>query len=303
MEWQLITLLGILVFTMTRDFLEINDFVVLLEYADSKEKTIDKCGFDEDVIAFAFYGSGNVDLKVEYTDKQDRYNNTKGLAMSFFANKNVKFIHTVSENKKLSCVVILYSLKNLKELPDSEREVYSQYVNELINPNSDYVEGPTFFMDHNMQNAVDKIFANTYEGPARSLFLRSQVTELLAHFFAKVSGSAKDKTKIIKDADREKLYEAKEILAKNMETPPSIAELSRLIGLNDFKLKKSFKELFGFPVYKYLQNERLIKAHELLSSKEVSIQEAAWSVGYESLSSFSNAFIKKYGFRPSEVKS
>ncbi|UCD61209.1 MAG: helix-turn-helix transcriptional regulator [Flavobacteriaceae bacterium] len=288
---------------MTRDFIEINDFLVLLEYADSEAETIDKCGFDEDVIAFAFYGSGNVDLKVEYRHKQQKYNNTKGLAMSFFANENVKFIHTVSKNKKLSCVVILYSLKNLKELPDSEHTVYSQYVNELINPNSDYVEGPTFFMDHNMQNAVDKIFANTYEGPARALFLRSQVTELLAHFFAKVSDSAVDKNKTIKDTDREKLYEAKEILTKNMETPPSIAELSRLIGLNDFKLKKNFKELFGFPVYKYLQNERLIKAHELLSSKEVTIQEAAWSVGYESLSSFSNAFIKKYGFRPSEVKS
>ncbi|MBT8180343.1 MAG: AraC family transcriptional regulator, partial [Eudoraea sp.] len=213
---------------MTRDFIEINDFIVLLEYADSKEEIIDSCGFDEAVIAFAFYGAGNVDLKVKYGAHQKSYNNTKGLAMSFFANENVKFIHTVSKNKKLSCVVILYSLKILKALPDSEREVYSQCVNELINPGSDYVEGPTFYMDHNMQNAVDKIFANTYEDAARSLFLRSQVTELIAHFFAKVSGSAKDKTKTIKDTERQKLYEAKEILTKNMETPPSIAELSRL---------------------------------------------------------------------------
>jgi len=288
---------------MTRDFLEINDFVVLLEYADSKKETIDKCGFDEDVIAFAFYGSGNVELNIAYGSNQKKYNNTMGLAMSFFANKNVDFIHTVSESKKLHCVVILYSLKNLNKLPDGERQIYTDYLNELINPTSDYVEGPTFFMDHNMQNAVDKIFTNTYEGPARSLFLKSQVTELLSHFFAKVSTLEKDTNTSIKDKDREKLYQAREILSKNMETPPSISELSRLIGLNDFKLKKNFKELFGFPVYKYLQNERLIKAHDLLSSQDVSIQEAAWSVGYESLSSFSNAFIKKYGFRPSEVKS
>jgi len=288
---------------MTRDFLNINDFLVLLEYADSNEETVDTCGFDEDVIAFAFYGSGNVDLNVRYGTHQKSYNNTMGLAMSFFANKNVDFIHSVSESKKLHCVVILYSLKNLKQLPEGEREIYSDYVNELINPTSDYVEGPTFFMDHNMQNAVDKIFTNTYDGPARSLFLKSQVTELLSHFFAKVSNLEKNKTKTIKDNDREKLYQAREILTKNMETPPSMSELSRLIGLNDFKLKKNFKELFGFPVYKYLQNERLVKAHDLLSSQDVTIQEAAWSVGYESLSSFSNAFIKKYGFRPSEVKS
>lgn len=288
---------------MTRDFLNINDFLVLLEYADSNKETVDTCGFDEDVIAFAFYGSGNVELNVKYRTDQKKYNNTKGLAMSFFANKNVDFVHTISESKKLHCVVILYSLKNLKQLPEEEREIYSECVNELINPTNDYVEGPIFFMDHNMQNAVDKIFTNTYEGATRSLFLKSQVTELLSHFFAKVSTMEKDNNTSIKDTEREKLYQAREILSKNMETPPSIAELSRLIGLNDFKLKKNFKELFGFPVYKYLQNERLIKAHEILSSKDLTIQEAAWSVGYESLSSFSNAFIKKYGFRPSEVKS
>jgi len=106
----------------------------------------------------------------------------------------------------------------------------------------------------------------------------------------------------IKEAEREKLYEAKEILAKNLDAPPSLSELSKQIGLNSFKLKKNFKELFGVPVFKYLQNQRLAKAYELLRSGNVTIQEAAWNVGYDSLSSFSNAFSKKYGFRPSEIK-
>ena len=37
---------------------------------------------------------------------------------------------------------------------------------------------------------------------------------------------------------------------------------------------------------------RMAKAYELLRTGNVSIQEAAWNVGYESLSSFSNAFSK-----------
>jgi len=87
-----------------------------------------------------------------------------------------------------------------------------------------------------------------------------------------------------------------------MDNPPSLDELSRQIGLNSFKLKKSFKAVFGVPVFKYLQNERMAKAHELLRSKDATVQEAAWQVGYDSLSSFSNAFAKKYGFRPSEIR-
>ena len=87
-----------------------------------------------------------------------------------------------------------------------------------------------------------------------------------------------------------------------MDSPPSLSELSRQIGLNSFKLKKHFKELFGVPVFKYLQNERLNRANELLRREDLTVQEVAWDVGYDSLSSFSNAFTKKFGYRPSEVR-
>nr|WP_242067849.1 AraC family transcriptional regulator [Cyclobacterium marinum] len=95
---------------------------------------------------------------------------------------------------------------------------------------------------------------------------------------------------------------AKEILSNNLDNPPSLTELSKALGLNTTKLKKEFKEVFGIPVFKYLQHERLKTAHSLISKKQASVQEAAWHVGYDSLSSFSNAFAKKYGYRPSQIK-
>ena len=45
---------------MTRDFIHINDFVVLVEEAESEVVEVDSCFFDEPIIAVAFYGSGNV---------------------------------------------------------------------------------------------------------------------------------------------------------------------------------------------------------------------------------------------------
>ncbi len=286
---------------MTRDIIDINDFTVFLEYASPITEEIDKCAFDEDCISFCFYGSGNVELTVQYGDKEKTYANTKGFSMAFFANANTNFIHKVSKERPLQCLLVYFSLAKLKDLPEQENELYGQYLKELIAPNADYVEGPSFYMSHDMQQAVDKVFSNTYEGAMGKLFLRSQVTELMAHFFGKLSNT-EEPQQGIKNEDREKLYEVRNILAEKMDAPPSLSELSRLVGLNDYKLKKSFKELFGFPVYKYLQNERLIKAHDLLSKPDASVQEVAWTVGYESLSSFSNAFAKKYGFRPSEIR-
>ena len=102
--------------------------------------------------------------------------------------------------------------------------------------------------------------------------------------------------------EREKLNQAKDILLNNLDNPPSLSEISRQIGLNTFKLKKNFKEVFGVPVFKYLQNERLTLAHKMIRNQEATVQEAAWHVGYDSLSSFSNAFEKKFGYRPSQIK-
>jgi len=284
---------------MTRDIIDINDFTILVEEADSQESIVDSCLFDEPVVAVAFYGSGNVDLSVKYGEKQKSFKRTKGLALSFFADDKVEFEHTVSPQKPLKCIVIASSTRNIEQLPYQEGELFGELLHQLVNPKDHYVEGPNFFMTPEMQAIVDQVFNINYEGKAKMMFFRSQMTSLLAHFFGQLSITTQGS---IAEDERARLEQAKDILSENLDTPPSLSELSKQIGLNTFKLKTKFKELFGVPVFKYLQNERLNKAHGLIRHQGLSIQEAAWNVGYDSLSSFSNAFSKKFGFRPSEIK-
>lgn len=284
---------------MVRDIININDFIVLVEEAHSDKVVVDSCYFDEPLIAVAFYGSGNVQLSMKYGNKQDDYTNTKGLAISFYADTTVESIHTVSAGKPLQCVLIATAPRNLQNLPNGEGELFTDLLQQLVKPKDAYVEGPRFYMTPEMEQIVDNIFNNQYEGKAKMMFFRSQITALLSHFFWQLSTR---ESETIKTPEREKLYQAKEILAQNLDAPPSLAELARQIGLNTFKLKKEFKEYFGVPVFKYLQNERMTTAHDLIRTQKATVQEAAWHVGYDSLSSFSNAFQKKFGFRPSEIK-
>lgn len=284
---------------MTRDIIDINDFIVLVEEAKSNTKTVDSCYFDEPLIAVAFYGSGNVDLTVKYGDNTKDFNYTKGLALSFYANENVEFIHTVSSEKPLQCIVVATAPRSLEGLPNEEGEIFSELLRELVNPSDHYVEGPSFFMTPEMQGIVDSVFRNKYHGKTKMMFFRSQMTALLSHFFGQLASL---NTKTIKNPQREKLLRAKDILADRLDNPPTLTELSREIGLNTHALKKEFKAEFGVPVFKYLQNERLTKAHQLIRDEDATVQEAAWHVGYDSLGSFSNAFAKKFGYRPSQIK-
>lgn len=284
---------------MTRDIIDINDFTILVETADSDKVIKDACSFDEPVIAVAFYGSGNVDLQMQYVGKTRDFSYTKGLALSFYADEKVICEHTVAANKPLECIVIATATRNLENLPNQEGEIFSDMLNELVNPSDHYVEGPSFFMNPEMQQIVDSVFSNTYHGKTKMMFFRSQMTSLLSHFFGQL---AEAPSKSVNNTQREKLEMARAILADNLDNPPSLSELSRLIGLNTYNLKKDFKEMFGLPVFKYLQNQRLTTAHDLIRKNEATVQEAAWQVGYDSLSSFSNAFAKKFGYRPSQVK-
>lgn len=284
---------------MTRDIIDINDFTILVETAISNKVIKDSCKFDEPVIAVAFYGSGNVDLEMSYPTGKREFNYTKGLALSFYADEHVDCIHTVSKDHPLECIVIATATRNLQNLPNQEGELFSELLYKLVNPKDHYVEGPSFFMTPEMHQVVDSLFNIEYEGKTKLMFFRSQITTLLSHFFGQL---ALNHAQGLKSVDKKRLEMAKEILSNNLDNPPSLTELSKELGLNTTKLKKEFKEVFGLPVFKYLQNERLKTAHGLISKKQATVQEAAWHVGYDSLSSFSNAFAKKFGYRPSQIK-
>ena len=284
---------------MTRDIIDINDFTILVETAFSKTVIKDSCSFDEPVIAVAFYGSGNVDLEMSYPTGSRTFNYTKGLALSFYADKEVTCIHTVSKDNPLECIVIATATRNLENLPNQEGELFVELLNSLVKPSDHYVEGPSFFMTPEMHRIVDSLFNIKYEGKTKMMFFRSQITALLSHFFGQL---ATQHSKTLKSVDKSRLLRAKEILSANLDNPPSLTELAQELGLNTTKLKKEFKAAFGLPVFKYLQNERLTTAHGLISKKQATVQEAAWHVGYDSLSSFSNAFAKKFGYRPSQIK-
>ncbi|WP_433745887.1 helix-turn-helix domain-containing protein [Paenibacillus amylolyticus] len=102
--------------------------------------------------------------------------------------------------------------------------------------------------------------------------------------------------------DIRKLHTAREIMEACMVDPPSLLALSRQVGLNDFKLKKGFKALFGSTVFEYLRQVRLDNAMKLLRNQNNNVTEAAIAVGYSNVSAFSQQFYRKFGVKPSEMK-
>ncbi len=283
---------------MNREIIDINDYTILLEEASTDNNLIDSCFFDEPVIAVAFYGAGDVGLKVKFDKQIKEFHHTKGMVLSFYADSKVEFEHHVSKLKPLQCLVIATTIRNIDKLPNGEGQFLEQFLYQLIHPIDHYVEGPVFNMSPEMFQLVEQLFSNTYEGEIKMMFYKSHITALLSHYFGQL---AKQQNLKLNSSQLEKIIQAQEILLANLDNPPSLTELASIIGINTNKLKIEFKAQFGVPVFKYLQNERLKKAYHIIKNEKKTIQEAAWAVGYDSLGSFSNAFEKKFGYRPSQV--
>jgi len=201
---------------MARDIVDIQDFTILVKESNAEQVSLDACYFDEPLIAVAFYGSGNVHLTVNYGDQQKSYEHTSGLALASFADEQVEFVHRVSADRPLQCIAT--AARNLAHLPYQAGELFGDLLQQLVQPQGHYVEGPRFLMIPEMQAIVDLVFCNTYSGKAKMMFFRSQMTALLAHFFGQLSRSPEIQ---IPAAEREKLLLAKEILHAQMDRPPS----------------------------------------------------------------------------------
>jgi AraC-like DNA-binding protein len=149
-----------------------------------------------------------------------------------------------------------------------------------------------------LQAIIKEILEAGHPGFIRRIFLESKILELLS--IQLHQAETKAATKGFSKDDVARLQEAKHIIAQNLQTPCSLIELARKTGLNDFKLKKGFKTLFGHTVFGYLFELRMDNAYSLLQDGK-SVSEVAEVIGYKNPHHFTAAFKKKFGFLPSQV--
>lgn len=140
-------------------------------------------------------------------------------------------------------------------------------------------------------------------GMLKRMYLESKIIELLLLQIEQFEASQNTvATPNLRKEDIEKIYYAKELVEKNMSQPYSLLELSHKVGLNDFKLKKGFKQLFGTTVFGYLHEIRMQYSKRMLLDEHKSIPEIADYCGYQHVHHFTTAFKNKFGYTPAKLK-
>lgn len=189
-------------------------------------------------------------------------------------------------------------------LPEYVIGLFEGYLPEFAPLANKIAKGEPFVL-HSPANSLNnqhKYFFDTFWDFPQSLHLRklyfdAKILDLLCRQCEVLTGCSTKEANITK-ADLEKVHHARELLLSRLSEPPSLAELSRLCSLNEFKLKKYFKQVFDTSVFGLLQEERLKLAKHLIYQGEKNISTIAYELGYAHPQHFQRAFKKRFGITP-----
>jgi AraC family transcriptional activator of pyochelin receptor len=98
------------------------------------------------------------------------------------------------------------------------------------------------------------------------------------------------KAETIKSYDFPYILEAQKILAADPARQLTITALALEVGLNSFKLRVGFKQLFKRTIHQYRLDLRLKLAKQLLSETDLTISEIAYKAGFDSRDGFARCF-------------
>ena len=203
-----------------------------------------------------------------------------------------------------------------------EITIYKKYFDEVIHPlfpesidlNHFIINYTYHYLPLEIVGIIQNLRNLAEEDKLNKLYLEAKILEAIALLHNELHSSPKNSfanqltygsIKIGKDriitltaSDIHALQKAYNILTKEAYNPPTIKNLSKMVLLNEQKLKAGFATKYHMSISSYTKSIRMATAENLLSTTDLSIDEISKMIGYHHSSNFINTFKKYHGKTP-----
>lgn len=204
----------------------------------------------------------------------------------------------------------------------TEITIYERYFTEIIKPNfpnimdfDSFIENYTYiYLPLEIAEIIRQLQSLSTKNLLNNLYLESKILECIAILINEITKSPENaftnqinygninigNNRIMKltSSDISAIQKAHDILSKNYCNPPNISALSKMVFLNEQKLKAGFSKYYHISIGEYTNHIRMTIAANLLSTTDLSIEEIACRVGYNYSANFAKRFKKTYGKTP-----
>ena len=204
-----------------------------------------------------------------------------------------------SPSKKKPVFLIEFSLPVFRALALNGTDELKAFVKKLKSGRAQNFSASALPLNADMQQCIYKLIHYEGDEAIKSMYLYAYIIQLVMLQQQNYLHTLKPKAVYVKNEyDKERIIFARDYLLTHMDAPPTLPQLASIAGINEFKLKRGFRELFNHSVFGYLAEVRLNMARTALQQKQKTVTQIAFELGYASLQHFSGAFKKKFGISP-----
>ena len=238
-----------------------------------------------------------------FTQSNKRFSIAAGHQNLFYIPDTEFYIEPLADDIENITLQIQFTEDYFKRLMPVNNSLFLPFTDKINRKQFSVLNPSDLVITPKMYNVLNDIVHCEKTGIIKQLYIEANVLKLLQLQFEQyeVISQKKEYTNV-KHYDIDKLYHARELLEQNITNPYSLLKLAHKTGLNDFKLKKGFKELFGNTVFGYLHEIRMQKAREMLFDHKTTIADVSQYCGYAFIQSFTKAFKQKYGMTPEQYR-
>ena len=204
----------------------------------------------------------------------------------------------------------------------AEITIYKKYFDEVIRPNfpntldfDNFISNYTYrYLPLEISTIIQRLRSMSEVNELTPIYLESKILESIALLSKELNSSPENvftnqlnygKIKIGKDryitltaSDAHAIQKAHDILTEEACNPPTIKALSKIVFLNEQKLKAGFSAKYHMSISEYTNSIRMTMAENLLSTTELSIDEISKQRGYNYSGNFVKMFKKTHGKTP-----
>ena len=152
-------------------------------------------------------------------------------------------------------------------------------------------------MPPEVRSVLGRLVKGPLPGAPARLFYQGIALDLIAGQIARANSCIPNR-KRLSSVDQDRVVHARELLTRDLSSPPCLKQLSKKVGMNMNKLQQGFHLLYGVSVFKYLQQYRMQEANRLFHETAMNVSQAAAAVGYTNISHFSRAYKNHFNILP-----
>lgn len=199
-------------------------------------------------------------------------------------------------------VDIAWSAEILENMPTEYPEVYDMLVN-ITDGLPDRCKVPFHPLDTYMQRLITEMFQLDFTEDASIEIFEERLQRYL-NMILREAKECKGIRKRIGEDDWQKVLEARKFIEENTTKHYSIPQISSMIGMSEYNLKKLFPVVTGFSVDEFRKYWLCANAaKKIMQRPDMPLKNFYTEAGYTSESTFVRGFKRICGCTPGELRS